>query len=293
MKRDEDVATAAQIACQLEVSADKPGNVSFTKSFSDVAAEQFLVSSASVGRVFARVSELGVGRLVLDSVRETKRLVGCNTNLGILLLLAPLARAAARRISCDLRDELKEELESLTAEDAYNVYEAIRTASPGGLGDASRYDVKASRAPRSPMETMRGSSEGDIVAREYVTCFEAVFETGLPAFDASVERGMSLRDAVTQTFLTLLSSFPDTLIARKRGVADAQDVSARAAVAIAAGGAATPGGRALIVGLDGFLRDEANSLNPGATADITVAVLFLVVLRAMENQQLPELLARW
>jgi len=293
VKRDETVATAAQIACQLEVSADKPGNVSFGKPFSDVAAEQFLVSSAAVGHVFARVSALGVGELVLESVRETRRLVGCNTNLGILLLLAPLGRAAARGRYRDIRDILKEELDSLTSEDAGNVYEAIRIASPGGLGDASRYDVNASRAPGSLMEAMRESSERDIVARQYVTCFDAVFEMGLPAFDSSVDRGMSSRDAVTQTFLTLLSLFPDTLIARKRCIADAEDVSARAGAAVAAGGAATAQGRSLILDLDTLLRDEANSLNPGATADITVVVLFLVVLRAMEKQQLPELLARW
>ncbi len=293
MNRAGHVLWAAQIACQLEISALKPGNVTWDRPFSDVAAEQFLASSAAMGRAFFDIDRKRIGELVLQAVMDTREVVGCNTNLGIVLLLFPLAKAALKGSFDGLRERLVLELRSLTENDTQNVYQAIRIASPGGLGVADRYDVKGLPPAKPLLDTMAEASERDSIAREYVTDFEITFNTGIPVFEESANRGLFLRDAVTQTFLTILSCFPDTLIARKRGREEAEDVSACAGRVLQAGTAGSDQWRDAVLAFDSSLRDLTNSLNPGTTADITVAVLFCEVLKALEEGTLPEMFRKW
>src|SRR5574337_910295 len=90
------VFLAAQLACLLEVSADKPGNVTPFADFTDTRYTDFLASAVILGQVLPKAATAATGTLVLDTVRETKRLVGRNTKLGIALLFAPLAKASLR-----------------------------------------------------------------------------------------------------------------------------------------------------------------------------------------------------
>src|SRR5213594_2289394 len=91
------IAAAAQTACLMEVVAPKPGNVSRGRDLPGLTYRDFVLSACAIGPVFRRCDFRRVGRLVLEGVRATRRHVGTNTNLGILLLLAPLARAALAR----------------------------------------------------------------------------------------------------------------------------------------------------------------------------------------------------
>jgi triphosphoribosyl-dephospho-CoA synthase len=293
LSRAEHVLWAAQIACQLEITALKPGNVTWDRPFSDVAAEQFLASSAAMGRSFSDLGRKRTGELILQAVMDTREVAGCNTNLGIALLLFPLAKAAIGGPTGELRERLAMELRLLTEKDTRDVYQAIRIASPGGLGGSDRYDVKEVPPSKPFLEAMAEARERDSVAREYVTDFEITFNTGLPAFDDSAKAGLSLRDAVTQTFLTILSRFPDTLIARKRGNEDASAVSVEASRVLGSGAAGSEKWRSSVLEFDSSLRDLANSFNPGTTADLTVAVLFCEVLKALEEGTLPEMLRKW
>src|SRR5262245_64074984 len=133
--RPDEVATLAQAACLIEATAPKPGNVTPARSFPDTTYEDFLLSAAAIGPPFLRAAEVGVGATVLQAVQATRRLVRVNTNLGILLLLVPLARAASGAIG-SLRERLSRVLGALTLEDARDAYAAIRLVAPGGLGDA-------------------------------------------------------------------------------------------------------------------------------------------------------------
>jgi len=162
-------------------------------------------------------------------------------------------------------------------DDARHAYAAIRLASPGGLGSTSQQDVAAE--PTIPLtEAMRLAADRDGIAREYVTDFHATFELGAPALDAAHRDGLDWSDAIVETFLTLLATYPDTHIVRRADADLAAIVSAQARDALGAGGVRSPSGRAAIERMSIALRGERNRANPGTTADITAAAIFVSLL---------------
>ena len=78
--------------------------------------------------------------------------------------------------------------------------------------------------------------------------------------------------------LTLLAQKPDTHIARRVDRAAAEQVSARARAVLEAGGVRSAAGRRAIDDMDRALRDARHTLNPGTTADLTTAAIFVVLL---------------
>ena len=275
----EQVAAAAQLACLLEVSAPKPGNVCPGRDFHDTRYEDFLASAVAIGPAMASAGERPLGSTIRAAVEATGRWTRSNTNLGIVLLLAPLARAArvARTGGVALRDRLGIVLAETTVEDAADAYAAIRLARPAGLGQASAEDVSA--RPSVPLrEAMALAAERDGVAREYATDFRLTFEVGAPVLRAARHAGLSWADATVEGYLRLLAAHPDTHIARKLGAAEADRISARAAEIYRAGGVRSQAGRDGLAALDRDLRDATNSRNPGTTADLTCAALFVVIL---------------
>jgi len=279
-----DIAAAAQLACLLEAFAPKPGNVSPGAGFGDTSYLDFLASAAAIGRSLGSASR-PLGDIILMAVRDTRRWVDVNTNLGIVLLLAPLARAAAL---CPPPDEVPIELGELrrslatvlgesTVEDAQAAYEAIRLASPGGLGSVDSQDVAS--APTVTLTTaMRLAADRDGVAYEYATDFRATFEVGAVALRAARRAGLDWNDAVVETYLTLLAAYPDTHIARRAGHARAAEVTRRAGAVLDVGGVRSDAGRIAIAQLHADLSDPRNLSNPGTTADITAAAIFVTLL---------------
>lgn len=272
-----DVASAAQLACLLEVSAPKPGNVAPGAPFHDTRYEDFLASAAAIGPVLAAAGERPLGATIRAAVEATARWTRANTNLGIVLLLAPLARAALADGGGTLRERLARVLAATTVADAADAYAAIRLAHPAGLGRAEAQDV--ANEPTVPLrEAMALAAGWDGIAREYATDFATTFEIGAPALERARRDGLAWSDAVVETYLTLLAAAPDTHIARKLGPAAAADVSAAAREALQAGGVRTGTGRDAIARLDHDLRDAHNARNPGTTADLTTASLHVVLL---------------
>jgi triphosphoribosyl-dephospho-CoA synthase len=161
--------------------------------------------------------------------------------------------------------------------DAAEVYAAIRHAHPGGLGESAAEDVSV--APTVTLRDAMALAAGrDAIAREYVTDFALTFETGVPALRAARREGLAWTDAAVDAFLALLDAAADTHIARKLGPAEAARVSGRARAIRAAGGTRSPEGRAMLTALDAELRDPRNRRNPGTTADLTCAALFVVII---------------
>lgn len=274
-----EIAWAAQLACLLEVSAEKPGNVSAVSSFSDVRYEDFLASAVAIGPTFAVAPRASVGETVLRSVQATRRLVSTNTNLGILLLFAPLAKAAGSASAEEgLRLAVTDVLDRLTVEDTREAYDAIRLASPSGLGTVDRYDVSSENVDVTLGQVMESARDRDSIACEYATGFEITFEVGYESLRRALDDGHELSHSITYAFLTILSQLPDTLIARKAGRTVAEEVSRRAMKVLAVGGPFLPRGRAELACLDRDLRDESHKLNPGTTADLVAASLFVLLL---------------
>jgi triphosphoribosyl-dephospho-CoA synthase len=265
------VAAAAQLACVLEASAEKPGNITPRHDFADTSYEDMLRSAIAIGPELGRAASRGVGETVLAAVRATRRVAGANTNLGIALLLAPLARAALRG------ERVEDVLGALTLADAQAAYEAIRLAGAGGLDAPVEHDVRD--APEVGLrEAMAFAAERDSVASEYATGYAITFGVGLPALRRALRDGLRPRSAVVEAFLALLAAVPDTLIARKRGRAAAERVSADAAAVLAAGGVRDDAGRSALARFDASLRGDGNALNPGTTADLVTAALFVALL---------------
>ena len=270
------VAAAAQLACLLEVSAPKPGNVSPGRDFHDTRYEDFVASAIAIGPAFAAAGEQPLGATIRRAIEDTARWSRRNTNLGIVLLLAPLARAACST-GGGLRERLSGVLAATTVADAEDAYAAIRRARPGGLGRSTTEDV--AEAPTVTLrEAMRLAAGRDTVAREYVTDFAVTFEVGAPAIRAARSAGLTWREATVEGFLAILAAEPDTHVARKLGTGEAERISALARRVVEAGGVRTEEGLAAIGDLDAELRDAKNARNPGTTADLTCGALYVVIL---------------
>ena len=287
------IAWAVHIACLFEVCADKPGNVTWGKDFWDTRFVDFMASAVAVGPALRDATHVPVGETILRAVRDTRRLVSTNTNLGMILLLAPVAKAAGLGHAQGLRAGVSEVLAALTVDDARMAFEAIRLAAPGGLGDSDQYDVREADVDVTLLEAMRVAQDRDTVAREYATDYEITFELAYTALRQFWEEGHKLSDSIVQTALTILAHVPDTLIARKEGAAVVQQVSHRASQVLQAGGAFTEQGRRALRRFDRSIRDERHRLNPGTTADLIAVTLFVFMTEGGALETFPDLLTRW
>ena len=296
-----DVAAAAQLACLLEASAPKPGNVSLGRQFDDLRYEDFLASAAAIGAPLAAAGTRPLGETVRLAIEATARWSRSNANLGIVLLLAPIARAAlltrcsakplGERSATDarlkpsrsivtkdeLRDAVQRVLDATTIDDARDVYAAIRLAAPGGLGRVADQDV-AHEPTVTLVDAMRLASDRDAIAREYATGFELTFAIAVPALARARGDGLGWNDAVVETFLTLLAAGPDTHVIRRGGAALALEVTGLAQSTLAAGGVRTMSGREAIARMDAALADPRHAANPGTSADLTAAAIFVALL---------------
>jgi triphosphoribosyl-dephospho-CoA synthase len=265
------IAEAFRWACLAELDAPKPGNVHIFADGHHMTAAEF-VASADAAAPHLSASGARVGARILGAVEATSEGVGANTNLGIILLCAPLAAAAENDIS-DLRASLIEVLQRLDTKDAELTYRAIVLAAPAGLGRSERHDVFGP-ATVSLLDAMTEASGRDRVARQYATSFADIFEVGLPHLDAAVVQYADLRWAILATYLEFLSALPDTHIARKHGAPTADRVC-DAAAALQRSLHATEHPETLLPDLlnwDAALK--ADGINPGTGADLTVATLF-------------------
>jgi triphosphoribosyl-dephospho-CoA synthase len=254
-------------ACELDVAVRKPGNVSVASPGHGMTAAQFVASAqAAVASLFAPGAR--VGQRIEAAVAASWAAVGCNTNLGIVLLCAPIAAAVERFPRTDLRLALEAVLADLDRNDAAAAFRAIAFVQPGGLGDAPAEDVR--RAPSVGLrEAMALAAARDSIARQYVNGYADLFGLA-PA-------GPLTPAAVQRVFLTLLARLPDSHIVRKHGAAVAQTVMSAAQRWQAQAEVAT----VLDEQHDFIAWDEALKtarINPGTTADLTVAALLLASL---------------
>jgi len=271
------IAAAATLACALEVCAEKVGNVTPTRGFVDARFEDFAVSAQALGTAIAEAAPGRVGRAVYRAVAATARVAASNTNLGMALLFAPLAAAARARGRGELRRRVAGVLRALSVDDARWAYRAIRLARPGGLGRQPVADV--ARPPAVTLrEAMRLAARRDTIAAEYARGFPVTFELALAALRRARREGLDLLHAVAQAHLAVMARVPDTLIGRKAGPAEARRVAARARAVMRAGGLATVKGTAAARRLDADLRRDGNRLNPGTSADLVAAALFVWLL---------------
>ncbi len=281
MSSSNTIALHVQLACIWEATARKAGNVHRYRDFADTSYVDFLQCAAVIAPVLAAAPENSVGATVLEAVRRCGQVAATNTNLGIVLLLTPLAKAAAKG---NLRSELAQILDGLDATDAARVYDAIRLANPGGLGRAAEQDV-ADAPTQTLREVMALAAERDLVARQYANGFREVFDDGVPAIEAGLRQTGSLEGGIGYGQLQLLAKHGDTLIGRKRGAAESAAAAKQARQILAAHWPHTSASWDRFHAYDGWLRAVGHARNPGTTADLIAASLF--VLLAEGRLQLP------
>ncbi|MGA0531151.1 triphosphoribosyl-dephospho-CoA synthase [Hansschlegelia sp. KR7-227] len=262
------VANAFRAACFAELDALKPGNVHRFRDGHGMTVATFRRAAevASVRLVAGRT----VGERIEGAVKASLAAVGCNANLGIVLLAAPLAHAAQTKDRDErLRTAVSRVLDRLTVSDAEAAYRAIAAANPGGLGSADQHDVR--EPPRITLrEAMAEAAGRDRIALQYVTDFEDVFA----AAEAYAVRGPG-REAVEDVYLGLLGLYPDSHVARKFGAETAEALRRESAL-FAAGLDGRPDRQRALDAYD--LHLKAKGLNPGTTADLTVAAVFAATL---------------
>jgi len=276
------VAGAYRDACLAELAALKPGNVHVFAGGHDMTTADF-EASAQASAPAMGAPALTVGDRIFEAIRRTRATVGCNTNLGIVLLCAPLAQAALSPGGGSLRDRLRRVLERLDVADAEQAFAAIRMAEPAGLGAAPEHDV---RAPPTVSLTaaMAAAAERDRIAAQYVSGFADVFDLGLSHLRSSLGRSRGEAWATTAAYLAFLAGLPDSHVARKYGLERAQAVCAMARPYAERLDEADEPER-LAADLLAFDRElKAAGINPGTSADLTVASLFAHQIEAGEGQ---------
>jgi triphosphoribosyl-dephospho-CoA synthase len=239
--------------------------------FEDVTLLDFVASAVAIGPVLDRAAARPLGETVWSAVRATRGVTATNTNLGIILLLAPLASVPRPQ---DVQRGVCDVLTRLTHDDALQVYGAIRLAQPGGLGRAAQMDV-AGTAPRDLLAARRAAADRDLVARQYVMGFDVVFDLAERLSDGQREWG--LVDAIVHVHLQAMSQYPDSLIARKCGLDTARQAAARAGQVLGEGPPGSPAYTGALANLDFWLRSDGHRRNPGTTADLVTAALFVAL----------------
>lgn len=259
-------------ACDLELQALKPGNVSIFGQGHGMCCGDFAESARLSAPILVNL-QWSLGERIFRAVSVTQERVGCNTNLGILLLCAPLLQAAwTVRPGVRLRDALLGVLQATDVEDARWVYRAIRLAAPAGLGVSREHDI--SREPQVALLKAMGAAAGrDRIAYQYTSYFADVFDFALPWLRKRHSVCGTEAGAVTDVFMLLLASCPDTHVERKFGSRRALELSARAGELmeqLLQSDSAEDRERVL---LEEDARLKAEGVNPGTTADLIVATL--------------------
>ena len=268
-------------ACWLDVAVRKPGNVSLTSAGHRMQAQQFIASAqAAADPLFRRGAR--VGERIEAAMDATWRAVGCNTNLGILLLCAPIAMAIEREGAgsgaASLRTAIESVLATLDLADARAAYRAIAQANPGGLGSAPEQDVHATPT-LGLREAMALAAGRDSIARQYASGHADLFERGLAALPlgfvlmegaAGEPPTADAAAAVQRVYLGFLRAMADSHIVRKHGEAVAHTVMTAAQ---AWDGVTAPDRDPAFAAWDESLKLQG--INPGTSADLTVATLLL------------------
>jgi triphosphoribosyl-dephospho-CoA synthase len=298
------VGNCARLAALLEVSAyPKPGNVHRLSDFPETSYEHFLAGGVALGSVMGKLAErasetrawgeVRIGEGIRKAVDETYQWQnGGNTHLGIILLFAPLSAGAGAALSYgnldvkNLREFTKKIISWATPNDTIDIYAAIDQAmSSENLGSSAELNVKDQDSIRriireniTPIDVFELCKDRDMICHEWVTGFGKVFEIGYPTLKKRIMEGSSINNATIDAFLKILSENPDSLIMRKMGEKAAKLVSEQAKIILEVGGSESDEGIRMLWNLDEELKKEKGRLNPGTTADLTAASLYILVL---------------
>ena len=259
-------------ACISELTTIKPGNVHCFADGHGMDVEHFLKSAYAAAGVLMN-PELNLAQKIFQSVQATQQAVAINTNLGIILLCAPIVQACIALPNKTLRQSVQDEIEALDIDDARLIIDAIRLAAPSGLGKSKHYDVF--EPVNSPIrEIMAYAQDRDMIARQYASGYVDVFRFGFQTIDRLLQSNFTEGDLVTGVYLSFLSEYLDSHVSRQHGAAVAEEIQNEATELYFMFSETRPtnaiSDHLLRVDMEWKQRD----INPGTSADLTVATLF-------------------
>lgn len=268
---------AVRWACVLEATAPKAGNVYPGRAFEDLRYIDFIAAAEITAEALSGCA----GRLserMLRAVEQSSRRSETNVNLGIVLLLGPLVDAdrllerdgATDRGGQDWSAAVQQVLAGFDGVDGQNLFRAIDAAAAGGLGQVDALDVRRTSGPVDIIKAMRLAESRDRIALQYAGGFADLIETVAPLLAESIARRGDLLLGIALAHLRLLSLHPDTLIARKHGEPMAIEVQKRA-------GSVDVDDPHSVARFDDWLRNSSQRLNPGTTADLIAAALYILL----------------
>lgn len=267
-----DLPHAFKAACIGELEALKPGNVHIFADGHGMTVQNFVESAEVVSEVIAK-PDLSLGERILLSVDATQKAVHCNTNLGVILLCAPMLQAALGEVNTYFFARLQQVLANTTHQDAAYVFKAIALANPAGLGASERFDVHQP-VNCNLLEAMQVAAPRDMIAQQYVNNFANIID-GLVCYQQALALWQRPAWAVTAVHLHFMSQFPDTHIVRKFGDTIAKLVKNEAASHKSEFFKSynPKNYQSQLLAFDSALKKRG--LNPGTSADLTVATLLL------------------
>jgi triphosphoribosyl-dephospho-CoA synthase len=273
------ISRAILWACVLEATAPKAGNVYPGRSFHDLKHSDFVIAAEIVAAELTAPNRT-LSERMLTAVQQTVAAVGSNANLGIVLLLGPLVEADRQITVMENGDQerpgdrwlaaIRSVLDALDDRDGQSIYRAIAAAAPGGLGTADEQDVRTTSGPIDLLAAMRQAADRDRIARQYATGFADLIQHVVPLVASAIESAGDILVGISHAHLRLLAADCDTLISRKMGAHLAAQVRQRAAQV-------NIDDLDQVVKFDQWLRADGHCRNPGTTADLIAASLYLLL----------------
>jgi triphosphoribosyl-dephospho-CoA synthase len=266
-----------QQACEIELQAFKPGNVSVYADGHDMTVADFRTSAEVSAEPLCNPA-YRLGEKIYHAVQATREAVGCNTNLGIILLCAPIIQAASQiEAGKSLRQAIKDVLATTTIADADWAFKAIVLASPGGLGESDEQDVHQSPTV-TLTQAMQMAADKDRIALQYISGYKDIFDYGVFRYNARLSQWRDLNWAAMFVYADFLCQYPDSHIERKHGNKYTEWVAVRMRQFLEEFGGATDPRQAMqtLSCLD--TEFKSNGVNPGTTADMTVATILSVLI---------------
>jgi len=267
-------------ACLAELEALKPGNVHVFADGHGMVVQDFIHSAEVSAPALCDDQLFGsrtLGQRILHALQATHAKVGCNTNLGMILLAAPVVQACLQYPEQPLKASLQQVLQHTTVDDAAQVYAGIRLVSPAGMGQRDEHDV--TQAPQiTLLAAMQLASAHDMVARQYVDGYASIFSVAMPLYNDCEQRWQRPAWALTAVYLHWLSTLADSHIARKYGEAKAAEIQQAASVHFQAFITQENPKHYLpeLLKWDQSLKQAR--INPGTSADLTVITAMLTSL---------------
>ena len=279
MTIQQQVIICYQQACQLDIEAFKPGNVSVYNAGHDMTINDFILSSKVSANAISNPT-YSLGEKIYYAVKATREAVGCNTNLGIILLGAPLIQAIyQQQTKQTLADALQHILNNTSIDDANWVFKAIALANPGGLGQASEQDV-SKVASVTLTQAMALAKDKDRIALQFTTNYKDIFDFSLLRYNNAFVKFNDPAWAAASVFTGLLSRYPDSHIERKYGNKYSEWVR-KQIITVDDALLNTHDPKQLLPLFYKVDKDlKGKGINPGTTADLTVSTVFISLMKA-------------